>query len=73
MIKTVDQKAEAVLSQIKKQHQNNNQTKPTQNKNMQHNLRGIIETSLKKKIKLKLSSRVIGLSLVEDNVAMHQR
>lgn len=73
MIKTVDQKAEAVLSQIKKQHQNNNQTKPTQNKNMQHNLRGIIETSLKKKIKLKLSSRVIGPSLVEDNVAMHQR
>jgi len=73
MIKPVDQKAEAVLSQIKKQQQNNNQTIPTQNKNMQHNLRGIRETSLKKKIKLKLSSRVIGPSPVEDNVAMHQR
>lgn len=41
---------------------------------MQHNLRGgIVETSLKKKIKLKLSSRVIGPSLAEDNVAMYQR
>lgn len=73
MIKPADQKAEAVLSHIKKQQRNNNQTKPTQNKNMQHNLRGIVETSLKKKIKLKLSSRVIGPSLAEDNVAMYQR
>lgn len=40
---------------------------------MQHNLRGIVETSLKKKIKLKLSSRVVGPSLAEDNVAMYQR
>lgn len=52
MIKPADQKAEAVLSHIKKQQRNNNQTKRTPNKNMQHNLRGIIETSLKKKIKL---------------------
>lgn len=73
MIKLADQKAEVVLSHVKKQQQNNNQTKPTQNKNVQHNLRGIVEISLKKKTKLKLSSRIIGPSLAEDNVAMYQR
>lgn len=73
MIKLVIKKLRLFYLRLKKQQQKNNQTKPTQNKNMQHNLRGIIEASLKKKIKLKLSSRVIGPSLVEDNVAMHQR
>lgn len=73
MIKPADQKAEAVLSHIKTQQRSNNQTKPTPNKNMQHNLRRTVETSLKQKIKLKLSSRVIGPSLAEDNVAVYQR